>query len=328
MNGSGSSSSDIPGGDWGGDAGFGRRLTPLGGRETCAEERLLNVVEEAGGASDAETELTRRDEMGMRDLECGFSGGVLLWLGCCCCSDCKGGGVDLEDDCSGPGAAANPVLFGKSLLVLRRLCALGSTASKKGVLPKYHAVGVKGDDTPGEGLSLLRAAGLGLGRLPSDPRRFVPGLESRAPVSTERRLPNRSGRGGIGGVVKLARALALVSRSVAAGATGSTGLVGAEDLGEFHRVTTRGLVAVVGLGLPVGLAVVDRSWGRVGAGRTWSFVASNLFTRSLKETCRERVAAGLGVGFVLSNPTPRCEESDVARCCCPRFDRGGDPTEL
>ena len=175
--------------------------------------------------------------------------------------------------------------------------ALGSTASKKGVLPKYHAVGVKGDDTPGEELSLLRAAGLGLGRLPSDPRRFVPGLESRALVSTERRLPNRSGRGGIGGVVKLARVLALASRSVAAGATGSTGLVGAEDLGEFHRVTTRGLVAVVGL--PVGLAVVDRSWGRVGAGRTWSFVASNLFTKSLKETCRERVAAGLGVGFVL-----------------------------
>ena len=141
-------------------------------------------------------------------------------------------------------------------------------------------------------------------------------------MSTERRLPNRSGRGGIGGVLKLTRVLPLVSRSVAAGATGSTGLVGAEDLGEFHRVTTRGLVAVVGL--PVGLAVVDRSWGRDGAGRTWSFVASNLFTRSLKETCRERVAAGLGVGFVLSNPTPRYEESDVARCWCPRFDRGDD----
>ena len=87
----------------------------MGGRETCAEERLLNVVEEAGGASDAETEFTRRDEMGMRDLECGFSGDVLL----CCSSCCKGGGIDLEDDCSGPGAAANPVLFGKSLLVLR-----------------------------------------------------------------------------------------------------------------------------------------------------------------------------------------------------------------
>lgn len=137
---------------------------PFGGRAICAAERLLKVVEGAalgGEASETKAELRWRDEMGMRDLECGLSGEVLT-LGDCCGCGCGcgcGKGADptaaMWEDDHPSFEAAKPVevVPGRSLLALRcdRLAsAFGSTASKNGVLPRYQAVGVRGD-RPEEG---------------------------------------------------------------------------------------------------------------------------------------------------------------------------------
>lgn len=70
--GCGLSSSVVPGGESEEKDGLGRRLVArLGGRETCAAERLLKVADDAlGELSLPEAEFRWRDDIGMRDLEC------------------------------------------------------------------------------------------------------------------------------------------------------------------------------------------------------------------------------------------------------------------
>lgn len=137
---------------------------PFGGRAICAAERLLKVVEGAalgGEASETKAELRWRDEIGMRDLECGLPGDVLTPGDCCGCGcgcDCSKGAdpaAAMREGSHPNFEAAKPagVVPGRSLLTLRcdRLAsAFGSTASKNGVLPRYQAVGVRGD-RPDEG---------------------------------------------------------------------------------------------------------------------------------------------------------------------------------
>lgn len=132
---------------------------PFGGRAICAAERLLKVVEGValgGEASETKAEFRWRDEIGMRDLECGLSRDVLTLGGCCGCDCCKGAAPAAkwgDDHADFEAAKPAEVIPGRSLLTLRcdRLAsALGSTASKNGVLPRYQAVGVRGD-RPDEG---------------------------------------------------------------------------------------------------------------------------------------------------------------------------------
>lgn len=83
--GCGLSSSVVPGGESEEKDGLGRRLAPLGGRGTCAAERLLNVADDAlGEESLPEAEFRWRDDMGMRDWECWHPVGVLGRDGCGC----------------------------------------------------------------------------------------------------------------------------------------------------------------------------------------------------------------------------------------------------
>jgi hypothetical protein len=56
--------------------GLGRRLTPFGGRGVCVSKRLFTgdwAFGEDGESSEAEGEAMRREEIGMRDLECELS---------------------------------------------------------------------------------------------------------------------------------------------------------------------------------------------------------------------------------------------------------------
>lgn len=62
---------------WEGDfgAGLGRRLIPFGGSETWAATRLLNVESTLAvgeESPEADGDWRRREETGMRDLECGL----------------------------------------------------------------------------------------------------------------------------------------------------------------------------------------------------------------------------------------------------------------
>lgn len=73
--GCGLSSSVVPAWESEEKDGLGRRLAPMGGKETwaaAAAERLRNVVAEdvLGETSVPEAEFRWRDDIGMRDLEC------------------------------------------------------------------------------------------------------------------------------------------------------------------------------------------------------------------------------------------------------------------
>jgi len=128
---------------------------PFGGRAICAAERLLKVVEGVtlgGKASETKAEFRWRDEIGMRDLECGLPGDELT-LGCDCCKGAAPAAIWGGDHINFEAARPAELVPGRSLLALRcdRLeSPLGSTASKNGVLPRYQAVGVRGD-RPDEG---------------------------------------------------------------------------------------------------------------------------------------------------------------------------------
>lgn len=180
-------------------------------------------------------------------------------------------------------------------------------------------MGVKGDK-PGERSNWLRVVveGPGLGMLPSEPLRFLSaGMAESSPlVSTERRSPNRNGRldGTEGPFLRLPRGLPLVSPPGPVGATRLVGLFGPDDSVEAC-VTNCGLDVDVGL-----LGGLASAWDRDGIGSIWSLDFSNLLTRSLKETCRDRLgAAALEFAFVVS---------DADRFCCSTCVRADELTAL
>ena len=100
----------------------------------------------------------------MRDLECGLSMYVRE-LGC------KGAATAMSKS---SGCVFTPTGEFPGISLLVRRCRLEFspvlTASKKGVRPRYHAVGVSGVAAD-DGSKESRYAGLGVAMLPSEPRR-------------------------------------------------------------------------------------------------------------------------------------------------------------
>ena len=93
--------------------GLGRRLTPFGGSGICAADRLPQVGLAVGEeASEPDAELRRRDEIGMRDLECGLSSES--WE-----VGCKGAETAMWDGSEGCAGAPPSQFPDSSLLTLR-----------------------------------------------------------------------------------------------------------------------------------------------------------------------------------------------------------------